>query len=245
MNIVNFSAKSDQGPFLEINEDGYDYDFKEDLYMVFDGYGGNGIGDKTVEELKLDIKKFYQNFIVDRNSTLPFYYSPKFLMEGNALINAAMLAHKKLYKENSTKEVSQRGGASGIVMCKYESIATLLMTGNCRAYLLRNGRLIKLFTDDSFSFLSKDHYESHLKNIPLSGFGLFPDLHYQIKELRVCPGDRIITLTDGVYSRLDEAEISSAILKPSIDSKTKINELFKLSNDRGNLDNQTCMIIEY
>jgi serine/threonine protein phosphatase PrpC len=245
MNLVNFSAESHQGPFLEVNEDGYDFDFNENLYMVFDGYGGNGIGDKCVENLKNDIKKFYKNFVVDRNATLPFFYSSKYLLEGNALINASLLAHSNLHKENITKNVGQRAGASGIIISKYESILTLVMTGNCRAYILKNGKLISLFTDDSFQYLTKDHYNSHLKNVPLSGFGLFPDLHYQVKEVRVSPGDKVITLTDGVYSRVEEQEIIAAILKPSISIKTKINELFKLSNDRGNLDNQTCMIIEY
>lgn len=245
MNLVNFSAQSHQGPFLEVNEDGYDFDFNENLFMMFDGYGGNGIGDKCVEVLKTQIKSFYKNFVIDRNATLPFYYSPKFLMEGNALINAALLAHNNLFKNNQLKDVGARAGASGILINKFESILTILMTGNCRAYLIKKGKIINLFTEDGLNFLTQDIYNSHLKNVPLSGFGLFPDLHYQVKEVRVSPGDKIVTLTDGVYSRLDEEEITAAILKPTVNIKTKIQELFHLSNNRGNLDNQTCMIIEY
>ncbi len=245
MNIQNFSAETHQGPFLNINEDGYDFDFGNELYMVFDGYGGNGVGDKTVAELKKNVKHFYQNFVADRNSTLPFFYSPKYLMEGNALINAALFSHHEIYKNNLEKDVSSRGGASAILAAKSESIISLLSTGNCRAYLLRRGMITSIFSEDSFRFLTHDTYDSHLKNMPLSGFGLFPDLHYQLREVRVVKNDKLILLTDGVYGRLDQAELESTISRYSLNIKIKIQELFDLSNTRGNLDNQTCMIFEF
>ena len=84
-----------------------------------------------------------------------------------------------------------------------------------------------------------------MKNIPLSGFGLFPELHYQVREVRVSEGDQVIFLTDGVYGRLESQEIMSSIQKFSINTKIKIKELFELANNRGNLDNQTCMILEF
>lgn len=245
MELVSFSSESHQGPFLNVNEDGYDFDFDNNLFMIFDGFGGHGIGDKCVNDLKINIKKFFENFIVDRNSTMPFFYSPKYLLEGNALINSALFTHYELYKANTEKELSARAGASGIIITMSESIMTLLSVGNCRAYVMRKGKIINLFTDDSMQFLSKDNYNSHLKNIPMAGFGLFPDLHYQVREVRLVEGDRIITITDGVYGRVDDDEINAILLRPSMNLKSKIEELFKLSNDRGNLDNQSCSILEF
>lgn len=245
MELVNFSSESHQGPFLNVNEDGYDFDLDNDLFMLFDGFGGHGVGDRCVEKLKLDVAKFYKNFVRDRDATMPFFYSPKYLLEGNALINSALFTHYELYKENLAKEIPGRAGASGILMNKAESILTVLSTGNCRAYLLRLGKVIPIFTDDSMQFLRSDNFESHLKNIPLSGFGLFPDLHYQVREVRLCAGDKIIAITDGIYGRVDDEELNSVISKPTINIKSKINELFALANSRGNLDNQSCMILEY
>lgn len=245
MELVNFSAESHQGPFLNVNEDSFAFDFDNEIFMIFDGYGGSNIGDKAVNDLQKNISKFYQNFIVDRDSTLPFFYSPKYLLEANALINAALFSHHGLYKENLTKDVSQRAGASGIIAVKSESIVSILHTGNCRAYLVRRGHIVPIFTDDSFQFLTRDRFESHLKNVPLSGFGLFPDLHYQVREVRVNKGDKIVFVTDGVYGRLENEEIESSIRKDTLNIKVKIQELFELSNARGNLDNQTCMILEF
>lgn len=245
MELKSFSAETHQGPFLNVNEDGYDFDLENELFMVLDGFGGNGVGDKTVTELKENIKSFFLNFVKDRNATLPFFFSPKFTVEGNALINSILSSHEKLFKTNMSQDVSKRGGASGIVLSKYESFATAVFVGNCRGYLLRRGKLTPLCVEDSHRLISKDNLNSHLKNTPLSAFGLFPDLYYQVKEFRVIEGDKIILMTDGVYGRLDDEEVSSSVTKHTIDIKTKVLELFDLSNQRGNLDNQTCMILEY
>ncbi len=245
MRIKSFVAESDQGPYLQINEDAYDFDIENNLYMVFDGFGGVGIGDVAVNNLKENMKKFYTQVAEDPDSTLPFFYSPKYLIEGNALINAMLFTHSTLVKDNLSKEVSSRGGASGIFAAKADSILTLASVGNCCAYLCRKGSIKKIFIEDSYKFLSNDDYESHLKTMPMSGFGLFPDLYYQVKEVRLFDGDTIVLMSDGAYSRVSEDEIKAIITNSSLKHKEKITELFALSNSRGNLDNQTTMILEF
>lgn len=245
MQLKSFTAQSDQGPFLQINEDAYDFDLENQLYMVFDGFGGVGSGDLAINKLKEDMKKFYTQIAADPDSTLPFFYSPKYIIEGNALINAMLFSHNDLMKENFKKEVALRAGASGVFAAKAESILTLASVGNCIALLYRKGNLRRVFVEDSFKFLSNDEYESHLKTMPLSGFGLFPDLYYQVKEIRIFSGDKVLLMTDGAYSRLNDDEIKDIVSNPKLENNQKIAELFSLSNQRGNLDNQTAMILEF
>ena len=40
MELKSIVAKSHQGPFLQVNEDAYDFDLEHKLYMLFDGFGG-------------------------------------------------------------------------------------------------------------------------------------------------------------------------------------------------------------
>lgn len=245
MRLKSLSAHSDQGPFLEINEDCYDFDLDNNLFMILDGFGGVGVGDLALTSLKENIKKFYTKISEDPDATLPLFYSPKYLLEGNALINSLLYSHNLLVKENMHKEVSQRAGASGIFISKAQSIMTLVSVGNCTSYLYRKGIFKKIFIEDSFQFLSNDNYEGHLKSMPLSGFGLFPDLYYQVKEIRLFEGDYLVLLTDGVYARLQEVEIKDIISNPQLEPKQKIAELFSMANSRGNIDNQTAMILEF
>ena len=54
-----------------------------------------------------------------------------------------------------------------------------------------------------------------------------------------------MALSDGVYSRLSEDELKDVVTNPEIDGKAKIERMFSISNQKGNLDNQSCMILEF
>lgn len=245
MLLKEISAETNQGPYLQLNEDGYDFDLNDEIFIVLDGFGGSGIGDRVQRSLIENIKKFYTRIAEDIDATMPFYFSPRYLLEGNALINSCLYSHNLVYSENSKLAVGKRGGASGVIAVKAESILTLFSVGNCVAYLYRHGKMEKLFVEDSFQLLSNDEYNGHLKSMPLSGFGLFPDLYYQIKEVRIAEGDKVILLTDGAYSRLHPEEIKDIITNDKKDIREKIQMLFNLANSRGNLDNQTTMVLEF
>jgi serine/threonine protein phosphatase PrpC len=63
--------------------------------------------------------------------------------------------------------------------------------------------------------------------------------------VRLAEGDKVVLLTDGVYAHLNEEELLYILNKAVPDSQEKINGLLKLSNSRGNTDNQTAMILEF
>lgn len=245
MQLKKISAHTDSGPYLQLNEDSYEFDLNNNIYMVLDGFGGSGVGDHASRILKENLVKFYTNLSADPDSTFPFFFSSKYLIEGNALVNSMLYSNNLLIQENVKKEVSKRAGASAIIACKSESLLTLASVGNCTAYLFRRGVFKKIFQEDSFIFLSNDDYDSYLKTMPLSAFGLFPDLHYQIKELRIFEDDLIVMMTDGVYARILEEEMRDIIGRSNKEMKSKIKLLFDLANQRGNLDNQTVMFLEF
>lgn len=245
MDLKSFASQSAPGPFLKINEDACEFDFTSKLYMIFDGFGGSGIGDIAVTNLKKNLKNFFLNLNRDPNSTLPFFYSPKYLLEANVLINAMLYSHDLLLKENYKKDLSKRAGASSILMTQSEEILTVISVGNCCVYLERAGELNKILVEDNYYYLGDDSHDAHLRLMPMSGFGLFPDLYYQVKEVRINSGDKIIAMTDGAYGHLGQNEILNTINSNSLDLDEKINKIFELSNKRGNLDNQSVMILEF
>jgi PPM family protein phosphatase len=245
MLLKSYAAETNQGPYLQLNEDGYDFDLQNGLYFIMDGFGGGGVGDKTVSDIKENIKHFYTRIAEDPNVTMPFFYSPKYLLEGNALINAVLFSHSLVYQANSKVEFSKRGGASLVAAALAENILTIISVGNCRSYLYQKGTLQKLFVEDSFANLSAQYYPECLRTTPLSGIGLFPDLYYQVREVRVFQGDKFLFLTDGVYSHLKTSKITHELSQNQLDVKLKLNSLFKEANLCGNLDNQTAMVLEF
>lgn len=243
--LKSYGMNSHQGPHLNLNEDFVEVDLANNLFMVIDGFGGSNIGDRAAAIIRDTVKRSYTKIANDPESTLPFFFSHKYLIEGNALINALHLAHQNVTRENESKAMNNRGGGSVLCAAMAENILTLVSTGNCGAYLYRKGNLSCEILPDSLIGLSRDRFSSYLHTVPMSGVGLFEDLHYQVKELKIAAGDIVILLTDGVYGRLQESEIKYTVEKNLEGELEIIKELFKLANERGNLDNQSALILQF
>lgn len=243
--LSSYAARTDQGPYLQVNEDGHEVDLVNHLYMIFDGFGGSSVGDRAVNLVNETIKKFYTRIGGDPDSTLPFFYSPRYLIEGNALINAMEYAHFLLKKENRDKDMNSRGGVSALAVAQAENILTFANSGNCLGLLYSKGDLQMVSEPDNFEMVSGDHFERQFKTAPASAFGLFDDLHVSVREVRVNKGDRVLLLTDGVYSRIKNEEIKDILQRDGAKHIDKINEMFELANSRGNLDNQTVVLLNF
>lgn len=245
MELRSYAAKSHQGPYLQINEDAVEVDLLQKLYMVFDGFGGSNVGDKAVQLLKDNVKRFYGKIGGDPEATLPFFYSPKYLLEGNALVNSMHYAHSLLKKDNSSKPMHERGGASAVIAVESENLLTLVSTGNISAWFYRRGKLQKMILPDSMETLARDSHERFLHTTPLSAFGLFDDLHLKVVEFRPKEGDKIAIMSDGAYARMGEEELRYIFESKEGSDLDRIQEVFSLVNSRGNLDNQSCLLLNY
>ncbi len=243
--LKSYGLQTHQGPHLNLNEDLVDADLVNNLFMVIDGFGGSNIGDRAALIIRDTLKRSYTKIARDPDSTLPFYYSHKYLLEGNALINAFHLAHQTMTKDNENKSVSNRGGASIVCGAMAENILTLVSTGNCAAYFYRKGHLSLEIIPDSIKSISRDYFPNYLHTAPMSGIGLFENLHFQARELKLVTGDMVLLLTDGVYARLEESEIKYTLEKNRENEVDFLKELMKLANDRGNLDNQSGLVLQF
>jgi serine/threonine protein phosphatase PrpC len=94
-------------------------------------------------------------------------------------------------------------------------------------------------------FHSKDQFDFKFRSTPLNAIGMYPELGQQLREIRISEGDKLILLTDGVYAQISEEELLYSLNRSSSDANERINSLLKLSNSRGNTDNQTAMILEF
>jgi serine/threonine protein phosphatase PrpC len=66
-----------------------------------------------------------------------------------------------------------------------------------------------------------------------------------VKEHKISEGDLLIFLTDGIYSRLTNSEVKFHIEKHINEEMDIILSLSKLANDRGNLDNQSGIVLQF
>lgn len=240
-----YANMTHQGPYLEINEDGSEIDLVNNLFMLLDGFGGSGYGDQAVKKVIETVKHFYSKVQADPDSTMPFFFGQKYTLEGNFLLNAAQYAHKMICHNNVKKEMGARGGAAGILAALAERTMTFLSTGNCRLYLLRQGHFLKVFNEDTLAWAAGDAVDLKFRSLPMSGFGLFNELYLETKEVLVDQGDLFCFLTDGMYARVEENEIKHILENSSGNLQDKINSMVDLSNNRGNLDNQSAILLQF
>ena len=245
LTIKRYSFICDKGPFLDINEDDIEIDLKNELFIVIDGFGGSSIGSETSKKIKEIITHSYSRITGDPDSTMPFFYNSKFLIEGNALINALLKAQSQTFEDNKKKNLSSRGAASIVAGALAEDIMTFVSVGNCCSMLLRNSNIQFISSPDSYEFVSGNGNQQFFTNFPLNGVGLFEILSFDIKESKIIKGDTIVMLSDGAYNRLNLSELKNIFNSNNLKNKEKIQRVFDLVNGRGNQDNQTCLILEF
>ena len=243
--LKEYVALANPGPFLQINEDIVDVDLANNLFLLLDGFGGSGIGDIAVDKIRRDIKSFYSKSGGDADSTLPFSFSHKYLVEGNILINSVCYAHERIKGDNASKGMGERGGASGIIGAMAESVMTFLCTGNGIAYLYREGRLFLICRPDSLEGVAGAFSKRHFVTSPASGFGLFDKIYFETSEIRVFGGDLFLLFSDGIYSRIQRDELEDILKGASSGHGKTARNLMELANSRGNMDNQSAILLQY
>jgi len=245
MNIKKILAKTDQGNYLQINQDFMIRDIQKNIYLIGDGIGGSGIADKDVEKGLELIVENYQKFSADPNKTLPFYFSPSYLPETNSLINSLLIAHKDLLQRNNSKDMNARSAFSLLGFVLFDDNLTLISVGNCSSYLYRSSQLIKMFEEDSLMLYSKDDNDDGLKLVPSSAVGIYSELYYQVREMKIQPNDKIALFTDGVSAYLSSEEIIEVLSTENLKLDEKVNGLMSLAQENGSYDNQTSLLVEF
>lgn len=247
--IKKYYANTSQGPYLNLNEDSCLCDLENSLFLVLDGFGGAGIGDRASNIVKEQLKSFYIKTTEDIDATMPFYFNFHYNLELNALVNALICSHRLLLKDNEDKALSLRAGVTGIIGCQSRGILNLICIGNTYGYLLREGELVRLFSNEQdFSLLNTNRVASqgYSSKIPYSAIGMYYQLDYIVKELKIQNGDRILLASDGAIDRLDTHQIQRILLNCNNDNLMNgVSSLFTSNNSSGNKDNQSAIILEY
>ncbi len=248
MDVKRYYANTSQGPYLNINEDQCLCDLENQLYMVIDAFGGAGIGDRAANLVREQLKSFYIKTTEDSDATMPFYFNFHYNLELNALVNALICSHRLLLRDNEEKKIAQKAGVSGIFACQSKGILNVLSVGNVFCYLLRKDKLIRIFAHEhDFSLLNGgEDLDPLASKVPYSALGMYYQLDYSVKEVKVQDGDTVLLATDGALDRLDIHQIQRILLNSKSDNlMSGVQSLFSSNNSNGNKDNQSAIILEY
>lgn len=213
------------------------------LAVVADGMGGLADGDKVSQKIVATMR-------ADSVRIHP----------GNTdSVLCQMVAH-------ANQEVNRMLGASRQYKCGSTLLAVLIendrmqwiTVGDSRIYLYRGGELIQINREHiycaellehaingklSFTEALRDPQVDRLSSFV--GMGELKHVDICLNRLKLCAGDHILLMSDGVFNTLSEDEIAQSIKTSENASKAAaILEEQVLKKNAPNQDNFTCVILE-
>ena len=220
------------GHIRRINEDALFVNEAEGLWLVADGIGGHGDGDKASAAVVEQVESYCRGSSVE---------------ECLADINVRLLqAHQ------ACKNIAGAGRSSTTVaaLIIFQSKAILIWAGDSRIYRLRGNELTVLTEDHNLAQeryrrgeLSRDAAQRlPSANVLTRAVGIHQDLHLDAEITEIEAGDRFLVCTDGLYKELTLEKIQSMLGVPF--GEHILTALFDEALQRGGRDNITGIVVD-
>ena len=220
------------GHTRRVNEDALFVSEAAGLWLVADGIGGHGNGDKASAAVVEHVEGYCQGNSVEES-----------LAEITSRLRQAHQACRNMAG-------TCRPSTTVAALIIFQSKAILIWAGDSRIYRLRRGELALLTEDHN---LAQQRYRrgelsreaaQRLKsaNVLTRAVGVHQDLHLDADVTEVEAGDRFLVCTDGLYKELQLDKIQS-MLGESF-SEHILTALIEEALQRGGRDNITGIVVD-
>jgi protein phosphatase len=244
-------ARSDVGPVREHNEDSWLIDLDAGVFVVADGMGGHAAGEvasamatETVHETLVGAPDPDETRLVrDHESDDP----ADILRE--RLRYAMNQASIRIRRESESRPETRGMGTTLVVLVVDGDQAHLAHVGDSRAYLFRDGRLIRLTRDHTVvqQEIDAGRLTPELarllphKHILTQSVGFHGPVEPDTTTRMVEPGDIFILCSDGMTDPLDDDSIQQIIASTPLDmlAHTLVEEALKAGTE----DNVTVVAV--
>ena len=243
------SGLSDVGVIRSHNEDCFDIDPENQVFVVADGMGGHSHGE-IASRIAVDSIRDFVTRTADADATLPFELDPTLGRHGNRIRAAIRVAHDRVLKA-IRQDASLHGMGTTVVgvLVDGES-AAVANVGDSRAYRLRDSKLELLTHDHTWvneqvmaGFLSEEQARSHpLKNVVTRALGGETDVEIDVREWPLQLGDLFLLCSDGLTTMLTDDEILARVRTPGRLEEI-CSRLVRDANARGGYDNVSVVLI--
>jgi protein phosphatase len=246
---VSAWGTSDRGLARTHNEDCFEIDVEQRLYLVADGMGGHRHGE-VASRLAVDTIRGFLGRVAGGDATMPSLPEPRLGRQANLLKMALRLAHDEVMRAIRADPRLAGMGTTVVALSLDGSTASVAHVGDSRAYRVRGGALQLLTQDHTWvneqvtaGFLSHDQARIHpLKNVVTRALGGESRLEVDVLEVEVEPGDLYLLCSDGLTTMLSDPEIERCARDDG--SPQEISRaLVEAANRRGGLDNVTVVAL--
>jgi len=246
---VSAWGTSDRGLARTHNEDCFEIDRAQNLYLVADGMGGHRHGE-VASKLAVDTIRGFLTQVAGGDATMPSLPEPRLGRQANLLKMAVRLAHDEVIRAIREDGRLAGMGTTVVALSLDGSTASVAHVGDSRAYLVRGGSLHLLTQDHTWvneqvtaGFLSHDQARIHpLKNVVTRALGGESRLEVDVREIEIEPGDLYLLCSDGLTTMLSDGEIERCARADGSPQEI-CRALVDAANRRGGLDNVTVVAL--
>ncbi len=229
-------ARTDIGKVRPINEDSYYLPAPgEEFCAVADGMGGHNAGEIASA---MAIRVFSDEM---RRSELPMEL---------AMRSAVEEANRAIHRAGQDTPDQSGMGTTFTALCQDSGLALIAHVGDSRAYLIRNGAIMRVTTDHTLveemvlQGLITPHeakYHPH-RNFVTRALGTMESVEVDILSLEIQKGDLYLLCSDGLHGALEEKEILRCALSDK-DYEARLQDMIDIALERGGHDNITALLV--
>jgi protein phosphatase len=246
-------GRTDVGRRRKLNEDSFLVAPEYNLYAVCDGMGGHNAGEVASKMAIETLQSFVEKSHREKEITWPYGLDVELSFEGNRIQTALKLANKKVFKAADNREEYTGMGTTVVAALVVGKMLTIGSAGDSRCYLLRDGVLKQLTTDDSWvsaawaeGILNAEEIERHpLRNVITRAVGAKETLEVNIVEQELQNGDLALLCSDGLHSMITNEQILKVLTPLPESLEDGSARLVAAANEAGGKDNVTVVLLRY
>lgn len=196
------------------NEDASLYLDSIPLLAVADGMGGAGVGD-VAAEIAFDCLRMYASFLVAESKRVSTKRTSRGRLNINLLLEIAFKwAHMEVSRAARAAQ-RRRMATTLLAVVVAGDHAYISHVGNCRAYLLRAGKLHRLTQDHTVAAARRSYQQSteadpseERRLLQIIGAG---NIDVDLAEVPLADDDVVVLCTDGLCQPLSEERIAELV----------------------------------
>ena len=253
--MIEAFGKTDVGRRRKLNEDSFLVDPETHLYAVCDGMGGHNAGEVASRMAIEALDAFVQKSHREKEITWPYGLDANLSFAGNRLKTAIKLANRKVFRAADNREDYTGMGTTVVaaLVTEADRLLTVGSAGDSRCYVLRNGELKQITTDDSWvsaawaeGILSAEEIERHpLKNVITKAVGAKDTIEIDVVEHKLESGDLVLICSDGLHSMINDEAIREVLAARGASLEEAAGGLIDAANEAGGRDNVSVVLLRY
>ena len=219
------------------------------LMLVADGVGGNAAGERASSLALEGVVQYLLN-------AMHWLFRPEDEREETFIDDLkSALAYSQGKIQHAAEAAPAQHGMGTTMTMAYVVWPNvyLVHAGDSRAYLCRNGELIRLTQDQTYAqaladvgaFKPEEIEKSPLNHVLLSLLGCDPtQLDPQVYKSQLALNDTLLLCTDGLTRHLTDSRIAS-VLSTGQCAQSVCRQLIDLTNQAGGCDNTTVIVARF